>query len=199
VNWAINNPDKVDAWKPEALGAPRVENSPAGQVLVFDGARDGLIIPANAIAGWPQFTIEVLFAPAANGAEAQRFFHIEDSSGPRRVLMEIRLTKDNQWSLDTFLLDGASSKALNDPARLHPAGQWHWVALRYDGQHLASFVNGSPELEGDIKFAPMAGGQTSVGMRLNEVYWFKGAIGEVRFSPRALPAEQLQRISVPRP
>lgn len=197
VAWRIDNLDKVGSWKPEVLGAPTAEPTATGPALVFDGAHDGLIIPANAIVGWSQFTIEVLFNPAVDGAEAQRFFHIEDKAAPRRVLMEIRLTKDAQWSLDTFLIDGTSSKALNDPQRLHPAGRWYWVALRYDGQHLASFVNGAPEMEGDVKFGSMTGGQTSVGVRLNKVYWFKGAIGAVRFTPMALAKEKLQRINQP--
>ena len=34
-----------------------------------------------------------------------------------------------------------------------------------------------------------------LGVRQNKVYWFKGAIAEVRFHDTALPDEQLQRVS----
>jgi hypothetical protein len=33
-----------------------------------------------------------------------------------------------------------------------------------------------------------------VGVRQNKVYWFKGAIKEVRFTPAALAPEKLQRV-----
>ncbi len=192
IYWKIDNLASVGGQKPEVLGAPQEENVGSGKALVFNGSSDGLILPVNPLAGWTQFTIEVLFNPAADGAEAQRFFHIEDTA-ERRALLEIRLTKDAQWSLDTFLLDGPGNLTLNDPAQLHPAGQWHWVALRYDGQKMTSFVNGVQQLEGSVAFGPMTAGQTSIGVRLNKVYWFKGAIREVRLTPGALPAAQLQK------
>ena len=194
VIWRIDNTASVGGLTPEVLGAPKTENGPGGKTVVFDGAQDALVLPSNPIEGWREFTIEVLFNPAADGAAEQRFFHVEDSA-MRRGLLEIRLTKDGQWSLDTFLFDGASSKALLDLTRQHAAGHWYWVALRYDGKHIASFVNGVRELEGDVTFGPMTTGRTSVGVRLNKVNWFKGAIREVRFSPSALAPAQLQRVT----
>jgi hypothetical protein len=192
VVWRIDNTASVGGLTPEVLGAPKTDNGPGGKTLVFDGAHDALVLPSIPIEGWREFTIEVLFNPAADGDAEQRFFHIEDSA-MRRGLLELRLTKEGRWSLDTFLLDGPSSKALLDLARQHAAGHWYWVALRYDGKHIASFVNGVPELEGDVTFGPMTTGRTSVGVRLNKVNWFKGAIGEVRFTPAALLPAQLQR------
>ncbi len=182
--WRVDNLARIGGTKPEVLGAPQVTDTAEGKTLVFDGVRDGLIVPDNAITGWPQFTIEVLFNPAAEGAHEQRFFHIQESD-THRALLEIRMNPDGQWSLDAFLLDGTSSKALNDPAKLHPAGQWYRVALSYDGQHLRSYVNGQLEMEGEVTFRPMKTGQTSIGVRLNRVNWFKGAIREVRFTPTA--------------
>jgi hypothetical protein len=38
----------------------------------------------------------------------------------------------------------------------------------------------------------MVTGRTSIGVRQNRVSWFKGAIAEVRFTPAALPADQLR-------
>ena len=87
----------------------------------------------------------------------------------------------------------ADGLPLIDPKKIHPAGRWYWAALRFDGKHMSSFVNGEKELEGDVAFEPMSAGQTSVGVRLNRVFWFKGAISEVRFHPAAIAPEKLQR------
>ena len=40
----------------------------------------------------------------------------------------------------------------------------------------------------------MKPGRTSLGVRLNQVFWFKGAIREVRIHPAALDAAALQRV-----
>jgi hypothetical protein len=39
----------------------------------------------------------------------------------------------------------------------------------------------------------MQDGQMSIGVRLNQVFWYKGAIREVRFHPVALAPAVLQR------
>ncbi len=82
---------------------------------------------------------------------------MEDESGAR-AFIETRLTPDGQWARDTFLLSGENRLPLLDRTRLHPAGVWHWVALRYGGQPLANFVNGLKELEGVVAFSPIKPG-----------------------------------------
>jgi hypothetical protein len=49
------------------------------------------------------------------------------------------------------------------------------------------------ELEGNVTIPPMDAGRISLGVRQNKVYWFKGGIREVRFSPAALAPAELQR------
>jgi hypothetical protein len=49
------------------------------------------------------------------------------------------------------------------------------------------------EKEGTIALNTMTDGQTSVGVRLNRINWFKGQISEIRFSPVALQAKFLHR------
>ena len=191
--WRVDQTGSIAGHTPTVLGAPRAVESPHGKVLSFDGVRDGLIVPANPLAGCEVFTIEVLFRPAAGGPEEQRFLHVEDESGAR-ALIETRLTPDGQWALDTFLLSGENRLPLLDRTRLHPANTWHWVALRYDGRRLSSFVNGVKELEGEVAFPPMKPGRVSLGVRQNLVYWFKGEIAEVRFHPVSLPEAQMQRV-----
>ena len=192
--WHLENAQKVGTQEPLVLGAPQPVDEPAmGRALHFNGISDGLILPAIPITGWAQFTIEVLFKPESGGKPEQRFMHVEDAKGGR-TMMETRLTEDNHWYLDTFLLSGPSSLALIDKTKLHPADRWSWVALRYDGKVMTSFVDGVKELEGPVAFAPLVDGKMSLGVRQNRLYWFKGAIREVRFTPVALPEGSLQRI-----
>lgn len=112
-----------------------------------------------------------------------------------RALIETRLDGKGAWWLDTFLLKaGTAGRALIDAQRTHPTGRWYWVALRYDGKTMTSFVNGVKELAGEVEFGPMSAGKVSLGVRQNKVYWFKGAIREVRFTPAALAEGRLQRV-----
>jgi hypothetical protein len=192
IVWQFDRTAAVAGCPTEVLGTPRVGGKPGGEFVQFDGTKDGLIVPVNPLAGLRRFTIEVLFRPEAGGGAEQRFLHVQDEFG-NRVLMEIRLTPDGQWALDTFLLSGGTRLTLLDRTKVHPSGRWHWVALRYDGHRMTSWVDGRRELEGGIEFAPMKAGQTSVGVRLNRVSWFRGAIQEVRFHPAALEDGALQR------
>ena len=193
VVWTLDSAASIGGHQPTVLGAPRFVDGGVGPAACFKGKDEGLIVPAIPIAGWSQFTIEVLFRPDADGPEAQRFVHLQDER-ESRALIEIRVTPEGQWCLDTFLLSGKNSLPLMDKTKLHPAGSWHWAALVYDGKKLAHFVDGTKEMEGEVTFPPMTTGQTSLGVRLNRLYWFKGCIREVHFSPTALGPAQLQRL-----
>jgi hypothetical protein len=82
---------------------------------------------------------------------------------------------------------------LLDRGKLHAADQWHWVALVFDGETMAHYVNGRKELEGKVAFRPMTRGRMSIGVRLNKVSWYKGCIREIRLTPRALQEQSLQQ------
>jgi hypothetical protein len=193
--WTLRDVSKVAGQTTEVVGEPRVAGSGTGAAVVFDGESDGLFVPGNPIAGWSAFTIEVRFRPEGAGGEEQRFLHIEDGR-KQRVLLETRLTPDKQWALDSFLFQDADHKlTLLDRKLLHPADRWYWVALVYDGRKMSHYIDGVLELEGEVAFAPMTPGKTSLGVRQNLVSWFKGAIAEARFTPAALPAEKLRRES----
>jgi hypothetical protein len=58
---------------------------------------------------------------------------------------------------------------------------------------MSHFVNGVKEREGDVAFPAMAKGQTSLGVRLNQVFWFKGCIAAAWFHPSAVEISALQR------
>jgi len=191
--WSLERPERIGGHPAQILGAPRSLREATGFALGFDGAHDGLILPVNPIAGLKSFTIELHIRPSAKGPPEQRFFHIQDTAGAR-ALLELRLSPDGRWALDTFLTDGTHKLTLLDRTLLHSSDVWHWVALHYDGHHMTAYVDGQKELTGEVIFAPtLPTGQTSLGVRLNQVYWYQGAIGEVRIHPTALPPAQLAR------
>lgn len=194
--WSLESPAKVGGHVTTVYGAPKVAAEAGVKALVFNGTSDGLLVPINPLAGWTQFTVEVLIKPDGDGVEEQRFMHIQDSR-EARIMIETRVYKNKQWALDTFLFaDKDHSRPLLDKTLLHPTDQWHWIALVYDGKKMANYINGVKELEGEVAFPPMLAGQLSIGVRQNLVYWYKGAIREVRFHPVALAQAALQRVDV---
>jgi hypothetical protein len=194
VVWRLDSTAQIGGLAPEVLGAPQVIRGPDGAAVHFNGTSDGLFLPANPLQGLARFTVEALIRPEAGGAPEQRFLHLQDDAGSR-ALMEIRLT-DGGWALDTFLLCEKNRQKLPllDRTKLHPADRWTWIALVYADGHMAHYINGVKELEGDVAILPMGAGRMSLGVRQNKVFWFKGAIREVRFSPAALAPAQLQRV-----
>ena len=160
------------------LGAPTPLES--GSVR-FDGSRDGIIIHENAIAGAARFEIRVSFLPEAGGAREQRFFHIQDSESEDRFLLETRVTESGYWFGDTFLKSGEAATVLQDQFQLHPLGRWFEYTARYDGSVLTQTIDGVLECSVSIpgRNAPRSG-VTSIGIRANETYPFRGEIGAVR-------------------
>ncbi|MDB6114720.1 MAG: hypothetical protein JWQ62_1665 [Lacunisphaera sp.] len=192
VVWHLDQTAKVGGVTPTVLGEPKIVTDAGGPAVHFNGSTDGLFLAANPLADWTQFTVEVLFQPEEGGLEAQRFVHIQDPVW--RVMIETRLDGKGGWWLDTFLGNAAKGQPLIDPKHVHPTGHWYWAAVSFDGTHMTHYINGEKELEADTEFGPMTAGQISLGVRQNKVYWFKGSIREVRFSPAALAPDKLQRV-----
>ncbi|MBT3373970.1 MAG: LamG domain-containing protein [Lentisphaerae bacterium] len=173
-------------------GNPRLVDSPYGKAVVFDGKGDAFFLATNPLLGLRTFTVEVVVRPDAHGPKEQRFLHIGEPHGDR-MLIETRLTDDGQWYLDTYLQSGESNRTLKDESLLHPVGRWCHVALVVDDGKMVNYVNGKVELEGDLDFDPIDTGRTSIGVRLNRVSWFKGAVYKVLITPRALKPDELTR------
>ena len=62
-----------------------------------------------------------------------------------------------------------------------------------DGRRYAAYVDGVLQAEAEIAFRPQGAGRTSVGVRMNRVDWFNGAIRECRFTRAALQPAQFTR------
>ena len=77
-------------------------------------------------------------------------------------------------------------KTLPLPSNRHPLGAWYHVASVYDGKEFRNYVDGVREGAGEVTLEPHGPGHTSVGVRINKVFYFKGAVHLARFSRRAL-------------
>lgn len=193
VEWRLDNLKKIGGHAVEVLGAPRVERTDRGKAIVFDGIRDGIFIRNNPLAGADKFTIEAIFRPDAGGEKEQRWLHVEDTENVEsRAMLETRLS-GNEWFLDTFLKSGESRMPLFAENFKHPVGRWYHIALVYDGTELRHYVDGKLELSGKLNFKTFGKGTTSIGVRQNKVYWFKGAVLKARFTKRPLSPSQFMK------
>lgn len=195
VTWKIDNLKKIGNQPATMIGNPQVIKAPGGTAVQFDGAHDGLLLDINPVAGAQSFTIEAIFRPDAGGTEEQRWMHIQEATGDDRIMLETRL-HGREWFLDTFIKNGESadnSRTLYDESFKHPVGPWYHVALVYDGSVMRNYVDGKAELSGPLNVAPLDAGRTSIGVRQNRVFWFKGAIRKARFTPRALSPQEFMK------
>jgi len=191
--WMVDDLVRVGGHRATAWGAPQVADTDRGRAVCFDGKRDGLVVGANPVEGLAAFTVEVLFRPDAGGEAAARFLHISEDGSESRAMMETRTTTEGRWYLDTFLHGGTEKLALARPDAQHAAGTWYWAALSYADRQMRHYVNGVLESSGPVTWRPLSRGQTSIGVRLNQVSWFKGCVRELRVSPAALAPARLQR------
>lgn len=101
-------------------------------------------------------------------------------------MFETRLVDGGLWFLDTFIYSGEQKIPLYAEQHTHNVDLWYHAAIVVDKNTFLHYVNGERELSEPIRFEPQGSGRTSLGVRLNRVDWFKGAIRTVRFTPRAL-------------
>ncbi len=207
VVWRFDNLAQVGGHPLQVEGHPRLIDTGAGRAVEFDGVGDALFVDNHPMAGFTRFTFEAIFRPDG-GAEAQRWFHIA-TADPKtgavslpggtndpnpRFLFELRVVDANKWYLDAFTHGEGYNQALMFPAKTHAVGVWHAVAQTYDGKTFRSYVDGVLQGEAALDFKPQGPGRTSVGARINRVNYFKGAVLEARFTPRALPPEALLKV-----
>lgn len=193
VTWKIDNLKSIGGHAVEVLGSPKLIKTDRGNAVLFDGVRDGVFIDTNPLAGAEKFTIEAIFRPDAGGEKEQRWLHIEDTENVEsRALLETRLN-GSEWFLDTFLKSGENRLPLYAENFRHPTGRWFHVARVYDGTEMRHYVDGELELAGKIDFKRFGKGRTSIGVRQNKVYWFKGLVLKARFTTRALSPAQFMK------
>jgi hypothetical protein len=187
--WHFDNIARVGGHPTTVLGHPRVIETPKGTVMEFNGVDDALFLDLHPLAGAEAWTWEVIFRPDPDGAPEQRFFHLQEDGSDNRMLFEIRLM-GKEWCLDSFAKSGEASRALMDRSKLHPAGDWYHAAAVYDGHEFRNYVDGVLEGKAEIHLAPQGAGKTSLGVRINRINYFKGAIREARMTTHALAVSE---------
>lgn len=196
--WRFDRVDRIDGEKTEILGHPQVIETRYGKAVHFNGVDDGIIVPEHPLAGASTYTWEVIFRPDG-GAFAERFFHLQEQDPAthqdtgNRMLFEIRVV-NGQWCLDSFASSGANHRTLLNCKLLHPLRKWYVVTAVYDGKELRNYVDGQLQGEGTLDLKPQLQGRSSVGVRINHKYFFKGAILMARMVPRALPPSQFWKL-----
>lgn len=195
--WTFDSLLKIGGHNVTVLGHPKVIDSPGGKAVEFNGVDDALFIDVHPLAGARTFTWEAIFRPEG-GAFEQRWFHLAEqdpktgADTQNRMLFEVRVTGGN-WYLDSYYEMAGVRKTLLNRKNLHPIGPWYHVAAVYDGTTFANYVNGVQENSVEAQLPPEGPGHTSVGVRINKVYYFKGAVQSARFTRRALaPSEFLK-------
>lgn len=169
-------------------GNPLLVDSPFGEAVWFDGIDDAVFLNEMPLKSLQEFTVEMIFRPDTNAPFEQRVLHIGESRADR-ILLEIRAV-DTNWYFDGYACSGLNKKALADEKLIHPLGQWYHVAFVVTPTKLTTYVNGKKELEEPFSFLPIQTGQTSFGVRMNKVSWFKGAIYKIRISPKQIDPKQ---------
>lgn len=191
VVWNIDNLDSIGGLPVTVIGTPAAVETPGGKALQFDGVKDGIELGAHPLEGAEAFTLEVVFRPDGDGPQAQRFFHLQEDGAENRILVETRVNDNGTWYLDTYIKSGTTDQTLVDETKTHPTDQWYNATLIFDGSEMRHYVNGVQELAATLpSFTPPQIGKTSIGVRMNRVYWFKGAIRTARFTRRALSPDE---------
>jgi hypothetical protein len=192
IVWRLDNLKTIGGHEVTVVGEPTLIDTPAGKAIEFDGVADAIFLDVHPLAGMAHFTVEVVFMPYADGAAEQRFFHMQENDSESRVMFETRLVKGGRWFLDTFIKSGEQSAVLYAEDYIHDIGRWQHAAIVVNGETMRHYVDGQLELSESLRYEPQTTGRTSLGVRINEVHWFKGAIRTARFTPRALsPGEFL--------
>ncbi len=187
--WRFDRLDRIGGHQTSLLGHPHLIDTPYGGAVVFNGVDDGIFLDVHPLAGTEKFTWEVIFRPDPGGAPEQRFFHLQEEGTDSRMLFEIRVV-GNQWCLDSFAKTGSGARALLDRGKLHPLGAWYVVAAVYDGKEFSNYVDGELQGSGELHLSAQKAGRTSVGVRINKVNYFKGAVLTARMTPSALPPSE---------
>ncbi|SOC79314.1 Concanavalin A-like lectin/glucanases superfamily protein [Salinimicrobium sediminis] len=189
VVWKIDNIREIGGNTVTVHGEPKFVEGEGTNYVEFNGKKDGLLIYANPISAMEEFTIEVDFKPYPGFPEnrEQRFLHIQDPENEnRRILIELRLTDQNEWYGDWFIKSENESLTLIDSTHTHPLNQWFTISMVYSNGNIRGYVNGKEEVSGNFQYLPIGeNAKTSLGTRMDKRSWFKGGISEVRFTPEA--------------
>jgi hypothetical protein len=194
VVWNMDNLTSIGGYTVTTYGNPKVIYTPNGNAIEFDGINSRIQVAGYPLGTATNFTIEVIFNPYNSETSVMpRILHVEETamSANKRITVECRFDGNGNWYGDTFLKDPTSNLTLSNASKIHMTDQWTHIALTYDGTTMKQYVNGVEELSGSVAFGGVLSiAQVSLGGRMNNVNYLKGAIRKVIFTPTALAAAQ---------
>lgn len=191
VLWSFDSVERIGGHAVAVSGNPKVVATEHGPAVAFDGDGDRLLVKGNPFGEAKAYTLEVVFKPKSEKAanDAPRFLHIEVPGQPKRVIFELRFNSRREWAFDAGMTTDAGYLVLFDADLAHKGDEWAHVASTFDGATMKSFVNHKQELSGRISTRTRvieAAAVSSIGARMNEVYWMHGLIRAVRVTHAAL-------------
>ncbi len=190
IVWNVDNLEIIGGHKTTIEGTPKVIDTPKGKAVLFEGEKNALFVDVHPLEGAETFTLEIIFRPDGDAQPETRFFHLQENDSQNRFLVELRITEENEWYLDTYIKSDETSCTLICDALKHPCGEWYNATLIYDGTEMRHYVNGVKEMSTMLRsFTPPKAGRTSIGCRINKVAWFKGAISKARLTYGVLSPE----------
>jgi hypothetical protein len=204
--WELNSLKKIGGHPVQVFGNPQIVTTEIGKAIRFDGIHDRLLVDHNPLGDAKEFTIEVIFKPdsAFHISQQPRFIHFQDEADTlsgwnpaRRIMMELRLTPENKWYLDGFLLTDAGERTLQNKDLTHPTRQWMHAALTYSNNTLKTYVNGIEETGGSVTFTEKIlnrVGKVSIGGRMNRLNYYCGLIKTLKITRKALMPKQFIKI-----
>ena len=202
VVWRFDNTATVGGYATKVLGHPQVVDTPMGKAVQFNGMDDALFVGVHPLAGAATWTWEMIFKPDADGATEQRIFHLQavDAATGKdianeRMLFEIRIVK-GQWCLDSYAAAQGQDKTLLNCEKLHPFGPWYRVTAVYDGKTLKNYVGDELQGEGEVRLVPQRPGRSSMGVRINMLYYYKGGMYAARFTRSALGVQDFMKMKM---
>ncbi len=193
VEWNIDNLSSIGGYPVTVYGNPAVHQYPEGKAVEFDGVDDGLIVRGCPLNKSKNLTIEVIFKPDSASPEngEERFLHIQNPSAEsRRILLELRINARQEWIVDTHVRSDPSFLTLLAKPFPHPVGQWYHIALVYQNGIATHYVNGKKEMSGPVDYLPIDSAFVSIGMRMNQRSFTRGAVRSVRMTNEALTPGQ---------
>jgi len=202
VIWNTDNLSSIGGYIVTLYGNPKVITTDKGNALEFNAnsitapvtnTGDRIQIKGNPLGtSNSEFTIEMIFKPYATATDfAPRVFHIcrpDSMSGPRVMTIETRST--NTWTTDFYIKSVTGSGKMGTTP--YPTNQWMHIAMTYKNGVMNGYVNGQLDATqtGTMYTGLPAAAEVSLGGRMNNVNYFKGAIRKLIFTPIALDPSQ---------
>jgi hypothetical protein len=195
--WRLNSLEKIGGHSVQVFGNPQIVNTEKGAAIKFDGVDDRILVHKNPIGDAKEFTVEVIFKPDTGFSISRepRFIHIQDpnDTSAKRVMIELRVTQNNEWYLDGYMLTDAAELPLSDRNLTHPINEWAHAAVTYKEGVFKTFVNGKEELKGNVRFIENLinqNGMVSIGGRMDNRNYYLGLIKTLKITRKALNPDE---------